>query len=381
MDVKSVFTGEVPKQGEPESLNVLKDFRRIYKRAVGNGREARLFGLTTQAKAEAALEKYAIDASGEGFYFEIPFTGEPRMDLLLQYNCDAIRLPIACGSRGSRARAVMPVGDDLQEEHGEVLKKTSIFSSFFEACAKDPAIARHLVGFSFDLSEDRDLPGIYLLPPGNSPNVDYVPAMLARLGASERLPKIEEAFAAAPPGWQPYYVGYMVARPGMPTRLGFYLDKIMCRQYRTDKALLERDLSQYYRRPIPKDMLDQIFLLTQKGHVWDFQFDMFPDGNFARALGVSVKDEAETNSWQNMAEFLNQNISEDLMLMLESWGLADERWRLLKDACSATKRIIIEGGSIKTAVDLVSTSTCKVRFKNEEALLAKSYIFAESQYL
>lgn len=381
MDAKTVFAGETPELRETDSLDVLKDFRRIYKRAAGNGRESRLFGVTTQAKAEAALKKYAIDASGEGFYFEIPFTGEPRMDLLLQYNCDAIRLPVACCSRGARAGASMPVGDVPQEEHGEVLKKTHIFSSFFEACAKDPAIARHLAGFSFDLSENRDLPGIYLLPPGNSPNVDYVPAMLARLGASERLPKIREAFAAAPPGWQPYYVGYMVARPGMPTRLGFYLDRVMCRQYRVDKALLERDLSQYYCRPVPKDMLDRIFLLIQKGYVWDLQFDMFPDGGFARALGVSVKDEAERNSWQNMAEFVNQNMSEDLMLMLESWGLADERWRLLKDACSATKRIIIEGGSIKTAVDLVSTSTCKVRFKNEEAVLAKSYIFAESQYL
>ena len=357
MDGKAACARETPESAETALPAVLRDFRRIFKRAAGNGREARLFGTETQAKAEAALKKYAINASGQGFYFEIPFTGKPRMDLLLQYNPDAIRLPIASCDGAPRAGSVV--------------------SSFFESCAKDPALARYLVGFSFDLSEDRDLPGIYLLPPRNLPNVDHVPVMLERLGASERLPRVMEAFAAAPPGWQPYYAGYMAARPGAPTRLGFQLDREMWRAYRGDKALLEKDLSRYYRRPIPKDMLDQIFLLTQKGYVWDFQFDLFPDGELARTLGVSVKDEAEKEP-RTVAEFARKNMPEDLMLTLEDWGLADERRRLLPDACSAVKRKTLEDGEMKTTVDFVSTSTCKVRFQNEEAVLAKSYIFAET---
>ena len=335
---------------------VLRDFRRFYRRAAGDGREALLFGPATRAKAEAALKKYAIDASRQVFYFEIPFTGEPRMDLLLQYNPDAIKLPVAACDGA----------------------KANIFSSFFESCVKDPALARYLVGYSFDLSEDRELPGIYLLPPRDSPNVDHVPAMLAQLGAADRLPRVMEAFAAAPPGWQPYYVGYMPSRPGAPTRLGFYLGREMCRAYREDKALLKKDLSAYYRRPIPGDMLDRIFILTQKGYVWDFQFDLFPDGDLARALGVSVKDEAEEGTCKTVAEFTRSNMPEELMRTLEDWGLADERRRLLPDACSAFKRIVFEDGEIKTAVDFVSTSTCKVRFKNEEAILAKSYIFART---
>jgi hypothetical protein len=342
-----------------DELPVLRSFRRIYTRAAGGGREERLFGLHTRAKAEAVLRQYAMDASGEGFYFELPLAGEPRMDLLLQYQCGAIRLPVtrcACDST--------PAPFD--------------FSSFFEACARDPEIARYLVGFSFDLSEDRDLPGIYLLPPRDTPNVDHVPDMLVRLGASGRLPKVMEAFAAAPAGWQPYYAGYMDARPGTPTRLGFFLDHKMCRRYREDKALLKKDLSQCYRRTVPGDMLDRIHLLTQKGYVWDFQFDMFPDGDFAPALGVSVRDDADENAWDTTKAFLASNMPEDLMQMLGDWGLADDRRRLLRDACTASRRNILEDGRIRTVADLVSVSTYKVRFKNEEAVLAKGYLFARS---
>ena len=128
-------------------------------------------------------------------------------------------------------------------------------------------------------------------------------------------------------------------------------------------------------------MLDQIHLLTQKGYVWDFQFDMFPDGDFARTLGVSIKDDADENTWDSTKAFLASNTLEDLMLMLENWGLADERRQLLKDACSATRRNIFEDGRIKTVADLVFITTHKVRFKNEEAVLAKSYLFAKSHDL
>lgn len=337
---------------------LLRDFRRIYGRAAGDGREARLFGMGTKAKAEAMLKKYAIDACRQSFYFEVPFTGEPRMDLLLQYNPAAIKLPIAPGASSETKR---------------------IFSTFFAECAKDPAIANYLVGFSFDLSEDRDLPGLYLLPPRDLPNVDYVPAMLDRLGEAERLPRIRKAFADAPPAWQPYYIGLMAGRSGAPTRLGFQLDQATWRAYRDDKSLLQRDLSRYYRRPMPKDMLDQIFLLTQKGYVWDLQFDLFPDGDLARALGVSVKDEVE-ESPQTVAEFTRRNMPEGFMSLLESWNLADERRHLFPDACAAVKRNIIENGRASTITDLVSVSTCKVRFKNEEAYLAKGYIFTKTLY-
>ena len=345
-------------QGCPDEPRSLQNFRRIFIRAAGGGREARLFGMSTQAKADTALRKYAIDASDECFYFELPLAGEPRMDLLLQYNCGKIRLP------ASRRGGMNSVSSD--------------FFSFFEACAKDPDIARYIVGFSFDLSEGRDLPGIYLLPPRNLPNISYVPRMLERLGASGRIQKVMDAFASAPAGWQPYYAGYMDARPGTPTRLGFFLDHGMCRRYREDRALLKRDLSQYCRRPVPGDMLDQIHLLTQKGYVWDFQFDMLPDGDLARSLGVSVRDEADENTWASTKAFLECNAMENLMLTLESWKLADGRWRLLRDACSAVRRNILEGGRIRTVADLVSINTYKVRFKNEQSVLAKAYLFARS---
>ena len=202
--------------------------------------------------------------------------------------------------------------------------------------------------------------------------------MLTRLGASGRLPKVMEAFASAPAGWQPYYAGLMDSRPGTPTRLGFFLDHEMCRRYRGDRSLLMRDLSQYCRRPLPDDMVDQIHLLTQKGYVWDFQFDMFPDGDFARSLGVSVRDDADENTWDITEAFLKSNKMEALMQVLESWGLADGRQRLMWDACSAVRRNILEGGRIRTVADLVSISTYKVRFKNEEAVLAKGYLFARA---
>ena len=347
-------------------MNILRDFRRIYQRAAGNGREARLFGTRTQAKAEAALKKYALDASACVFYFEIPLTGEPRMDLLLQYNCERIKLPLDFCSREER-------------EENPAMERS--YWPFFEACAADSSLARYLVGFSFDLSEDREAPGIYLLPPLDLPNANYVPAMFERLGAKERLPKIMEAFADAPLGLTPYYAGFMVSRPGAPARLGFCLAREKWRQWRNDRSLLKKELSRSYRRPIPGEMADQIYLMTQKGYVWDLQFDMFPDGSFARALGVSVRDETEDTSPENVADFLGRNRQADLLRLLKSWGLADARAELLEDLCAAVKRNVVEGEEMRTVVDFVSRGSCKVRFKNEEAYLAKSYIHGRTQYL
>jgi len=112
------------------SMDTLEAFRRIYARVAADGRAETLFGEGTLEKAVQALEEYAIKGASKAiFWFEFPFIGEPRMDLLVGYECSDLHPPVSF-----------------------VTEKNSLYQQFFDACAQKEAFAEYAYGFSLDLS-------------------------------------------------------------------------------------------------------------------------------------------------------------------------------------------------------------------------------------
>ena len=355
---------ETPKS----SFDVVQNFRRLYKRAAADGRGEALFGADTLEMATAALQRGAILGAegGAAFYFEFPFTGPPRMDLMVSYDCAS--LPSSCA---------------FEEGDGYG------FRSFFEDCAADTALSTHICGFSFDLSDMADKgaeaannPGVYLLPPFERANVDYVPAMLARLGGEDRVPKVMEAFAAAPSCWRPYYAGYMPGRRGAPTRLGFIVPNEATAHYKETPGRLAGDVEAFAGIALSAGGREALSLFSGSGGAWDLQFDLRPDGTFTDDLGVTLDLGFKNADSRKAAGFLEKGFAGEVMERIEAMGLADARWRLMDKACFGLRRFVKDAdGNLLRVGDMVELNAVKVRFKRGEAHLAKGYLLARSRLL
>ena len=342
--------------------DIVQDFRRIYQKAAAEGREARLFGEETFEKACVALRCAAIKDAREaaGFYFEFPLSGKPCMDLLLQYTCGAIRSPVK-----------------FAEGNGFGLQ------NFFDNCASDEGLKGYGCGFSFDLSRVASVaklgvPGIYLVPTPSLANADYVPLMLKRLGKEDCISQVMEAFANAPPGWRPYYAGCMAGRVGGPVRLGFFLPRESQAYYSAHPLRLAEEIELYGGRNLLSEEKDKFSYLIQNSGVWDLQFDLFPDGSFANALGVTLNMGVGDADPRNSEEFMMKGKAGQIMRCLESWGLADSRWHEMGRACYGVLRMVRENGRWRAVGDTVRLNTVKVRFREGRAYLAKGYLFAQS---
>ena len=324
-----------------------------------NGRCESLFGADTLEKAMEAVRRGSIHGAGKaGFYFELPFTGRPRMDLLMEYKCAALHAPVTFADGYG---------------HG--------FQSFFDACATDASLSDYACGFSFDLSEASETPGIYLLPDLEHPNADYVPRMLSWLGGEERTARVMAAFASAPSAWRPYYAGYMKGRPGAPARLGFFIQPDTQERYARKPELLIGDLDEYRPFPVTEEEREKLLFLACRARIWDLQFDLYPDGSLSDALGVSLGLGFGTFDPRNASDCLAGSMAETVMLELERWGVADARWRQMFEACYAVKCLVIENGRRRLMADVVRPNTVKVRFRQGKPFVAKGYLYAHSYAL
>ncbi len=349
-------------------FGVVQNFRRLFLRAAADGRGEALFGKGTIDKATAALRKGAIlGAEGDAsFYFEFPFTGLPRMDLMVAYVCANLPTPLA-----------------FEEGDGYGLQ------AFFAACAANSSLSAHICGFSFDISDMADKisdaaanPGVYLLPNFEEPNVEYVPTMLAQLGGEDRVSRVMAAFAAAPSRWQPYYAGYMPGRRGAPTRIGFIVTHKGRSHYAQTPEQLAEDAEAFAGLCLSGEGRETLIALAGSGAVVDLQFDLYPDGTFTDDLGVSLNFGFNDTNPRDCAGFLERGKAGEVMARIEAMGLADDRWRLMDKACYAVGCFVrgAEGELLRVG-DRVSLNAVKVRFKRGAAYLAKGYLLARSSIL
>ncbi len=347
---EKVIIMEVNNGEQDFSAEVVSDFCRMYQRAGADGRADVLFGAGSMEKAAEAVGKSVLRASEKpGFYLEFPFAGKPRMDLLLQYTCNAIEHPVK-----------FCAGD--------------IFGcqSFFDICAGDSSLEKYICGFSFDLSEGREEPGIYLLPPVKKANADYFPDMLERLGVGDRVPKVMAAVRSMPADWIPYYAGYMANRPDAPVRLGIIIPEECLDRYAEDVGRCEADLGKFYPSPFSGEMREIFSFLVKKNNSLEFQFDMYPDGSFADGLGVTVSS-VRTDP-RRARGFMSKGELGEIMRYIESLGLADERWKLMDQACCGIRKRVREDHAVRLVGDVVELNAVKIRFRNGNAFLAKGYL-------
>ena len=277
-------------------------FCALYAIAAGDGRGEALFG----DSFEAAYDAYVRTLIGDGYptaYLEFPLLGEPCIDLLSVHDSVTPGATFAPGAGFGRQ---------------------AMFDWFAEAGAASGAG----IGLELDLSAgETQTAGVYLQ---QRKSTRLVAPFLESLGEGARTKGYLDVLARMPEGWPPSYVGLFPGREGTPLRIGGYLgagELVRCAE---DGANLGRRFEQIGFTAFDGDMLDRCARFMQLAPSVDFQFDIMPDGSLGDTFGLSLSFN-RTMPRQARA-CMEEGYGAHVMGLLQDWGLADDRWKLIAGA-------------------------------------------------
>ncbi len=324
----------------------MEAFDTLYALAAGNGREEALFGDSIHL-ARPAFERTLIGSEYPTVYLEFPLLGEPGFDFLSVFSQIEIGARFAPGAGFGRQ---------------------DMFDWLAEVCEKHDSVS---CGLELDTSTgETERAGVYLQ---QRKNTELVAPFLERIGESARIQSYLDALSRMPEGWPPSYVGLFPGRAGTPIRIGGY----MSGDARTRCAKDPTHLAKCFRRigfeAFDDDMLDRCSEFMRLAPSVDFQFDIMGDGSLGDTFGLSLSFN-ETKPRQ-AHECMESGYGAELMGVLQGWGLADDRWRLIADAAFGRhvpyKR---EDGSNSRLALCVLFNYAKVKFCSCKARPAKFYL-------
>ena len=276
-------------------------------------------------------------------YFEVPLLGEPRFDL--QVCIDRASL-----SKGAKLPESAPA--HLQGAIDWLLQDGNGSTG---------------VDFAFDVSAG-DIRSPQVIAFTNGCETCDLESFFACAGDASAAGRYDDAQTRAPEGWNSWYTGLIPQRQGRPVRLDYFVDRDKAARYRQDIGLLAADLRQMgynasgFELERCADLLAYPFGLN-------IQLDVLEDGSMGPVLGYNAAFGGLPASVARASA--TDGALAGIMQLVEDWGLADERWRLLAGCCIGRRIGLPDGDSITVR----STPTfLKVRMTPEGLVDAKVYI-------
>ena len=320
-------------------------FDLLYILAARDGREEALFGSSADLAYPVAKQALIGDIY-PSIYLEFPLKRKPCFDLLVGYG-------------------EMPSGLRFAPDGGFG------YQPLFDWFSSLPTGHGASCGFSMDTgSGETQRPGVYLQY-RNQP--DLAAPFLDVIGESGRFSSYSAALLRLPKGMPASYIGLFPGREGTPLRIGGY----MGRSLQTDAARTPGLLGKCFDRigfyAYDGAMLERCGEIFSLAPSVDFQFNLFPDGALGDVFGLSMS--FNRVSPRQAAEWMTTGCGRDMMLLLQRWGLADDRWKLLPGT-AISKGIPVEGprGEKKLLGLVVRFNYAKVKFKGGAPVSAKFYL-------
>ena len=320
----------------------------LYALAAKDGREDALFG----SCAPLAQQAFGRSFAGEAFpevWFEVPLAGDACFDLHVLTSREGLDFDPADA-------------DDARVFHPEV----------FEWFASRENGVRQLA-MSHDLSQGRaDSPAVQLLVSTRDAGVTC--EFLQATGRADAVGPYRTFVERLPEGWFACYTGAFPGRQEMNLRVECIPEQELQSAYAQDGSLLEAHLRQTGFDDWGDTIIPRCQELARMPFRLEFQFDVTPQGTAGTTIGASLRFDCPpgTPDW---LPFETRGAGGQLMQLVESWGLADERWRLLEDAAFA-KRAAFQGESL-TLFNF--PAFVKLRWRDGEPLDAKAYFMAGAQ--
>lgn len=327
-------------------------FDALYSIAARDGREEALFGRTI----ELARPIYQKTLIGNGYptaYLEFPLLGEPRFDLLSVH-----------GYVEPGAKFAPGAGFGYQ----------AMFDWFSSLGISDKVSC----GIELDCGDgETERAGVYFQ---QRKRAELVVPFLESVGEGARARSYEDVCARSPHGWPPSYVGLFPGRPGSPLRIGGYMSDSVRRACANDPKELARAFDAIGFAAYDAPMLRRCAEFMGKAPSVDFQFDIMADGSLGSTFGLSLSFNETRPGGAHAC--MEEGYGANIMGMLEDWGLADDRWRLIADAAFA-RHVAFEreDGSEGRFALCVLFNYAKVKFTNCEPQPAKFYLLLEGDEL
>lgn len=324
------------------TLQMLYDV--LYALAACEGREAALFGASAPFAREAFSRSMACDAFPE-VWFEIPLAGDPWFDLHL-----------------------LASEENLSPDMMFHAADTGGHPAAFEWFAGQEGVRQ--LALSWDTGKGNlEAPAVQVLVAGGDPEVSR--SFLRAIGRDD----LQDAYSAfvgrIPDAWFACYTGAFPNRAADFVRVECIVDAQLQRAYAEDPALLEAHLRQAGIHRLGETAVPRCRALAQSPFRVEFQFDIMPDGQLGPVFGMSARFACPPGKG-DWPPFDPDGAAGDLMGLVESWGLADGRWRLLADTMFA-KRASRNGAS---CVLFNYPAFVKLRWRDGEPLDAKAYLLA-----
>ena len=343
--------------GQPVDYGTL--YWMAYRRLCADGGEG-LFGDGTvredgesghPGNAELAFDAFLSCAVGDVMpvlYFEVPLLGRPRFDL--QVCIDRASLP-----EGARLPEGAPPG--LQGAVDWLLRDGN-------GCTG--------VDVAFDVSTG-DIRSPQVIAFTNGCETCDLESLFACVGDADAVNRYNAAQLRVPQGWGPWYTGLIPQRQGRLVRLDYFVGGGKTAQYSQDIGLLAADLQQMGYRASDFELARCADLLAHPFRL-NIQLDVLEDGSMGPVLGYNASFRVPSPT--AMRASASDGAISRIMQLVEEWGLADERWRLLAGRCIGFKSVLPDD---RTLMMYSVPTFLKVRMTPEELVDAKVYIICTAR--
>lgn len=312
----------------------------LYAYVARDGRDGALFGDGFPYSRLA----FEMSCPGDAFpeiWFELPLKGEPWFDFHALTGVETL-----------------DPGMEFAPE------RTGGYPGVFKWFADAQGVRQ--LALSWDLHKgDLSHPALQLLVRDSTMHVPF----LELAGGAGAVSSYRAFETRAPRHWLPCYTGLFPGRDDFGVRVECIPGDGWQKRYAADAELLESDLRQTGLPFLSESIISRCHELARTPFALEFQFDVRPDGTTGETFSASVRFD-NPDAPDASAPFDVGGAAGELMEQIESWGLADGRWRLLADAM-VSKRVERENESMVMGC---YPAFIKLRWHRGEPLDAKAYL-------
>ena len=323
--------------------------------AGSDGRSEALFGDSVQ-RARKLAAPFMLGKDFPSLYFEFPLLGEPFMDVTVLYS------EVESGSRVD-SPAAPPCMPALFDWYAPVRDTFDDVAFGFELDTSKPQLPQAAVHFQ---------------PRGH---LELVQPFCDAAGEPERAPLYLDTHARMPEGWKPSFFGLFQGRPQSPLRVCGYVSSQQQQQLAKSPDTLAGVFEAAGFEAYDGALLDAASTLAARvPGALDYQIDVMPDGSLGDTFAIDLQFDVEQPE-EVCATFAN-GAGAQVMQLMEEWGIADGRWRLIPDAAFARALPIErENGTPGLFSFTLMPGWMKVRWRNGVMQPSKFYFLAKCSLL
>ena len=323
--------------------------RTLFLQAANDGRGPILFG----DSGERACKEVLPFVEGVDFpelYLEFPLAGDPFLDVSVLY-----------GKMGSGMRFDSPAAAGTED----------VLDFFAGVSAEHDGIS-----FGFELDTKDALPGPAAVHFQPREHIGLVLPFCRALGREDAGLLYTDLAARMPEGWPLAFFGLFRGRKDAPLRVCGYLDQSEKQRCAENPERLEKVFRSVGFTAYDDAMISGLAkVLDASPSAVDFQFDILPDGTIGRIFAVDIGFRTE-QSEAIRTSFMSGSFAK-VMSLFESWGTADDRWRLVSDI-AFTRSIPVEddNGKPRRFGLVIEPHWIKIRWNDKALCPSKMYCLA-----